>query len=296
MRGDVKAFIEALITEKDASPNTAASYRRDLEQYVAYITNIRGVSDWQSVDEAMIYRYLYFLKDKGRERATIARQLSSLKAFHRYLLRAGRTSHDPTHAVHSPKTERRLPNILTPEEVERLLDAPNTETVMGLRDQAMLEVLYAAGLRASELIALNVDDVQPAFGFLKCIGHHGKERIVPLGNPAAAAVKRYMDDGRPHLLKEAEQALFLNRNGRRLSRQGFWKIVKKTAEKAGILKPLTPQTLRHSFAAHLLQNGADIRAVQEMLGHADLSTTQIYRRLSEIKLKDHYLAYHPRAK
>jgi len=259
--------------------------------------DVQGVTNWNLVEQNMVLQYLYLLKDKGREASTIARQLASIRSFHRFLMRNGRTSHDPSHLVNAPKIEKRVPKVLSIEEVEALLNAPLKETVKGMRDQAMLEVLYAAGLRVSELIELNLDDIQLAMGYIRCLGHKGKERIIPLGRPAVSALTVYLNQARPKLQKDdSAKALFLNQRGDRLTRQGFWKILKQLQRDAGIHKEITPNILRHSFAAHLLENGADIRAVQEMLGHSDLSTTQIYNQVTKIRLKDNYSAFHPRAK
>lgn len=289
-------FIHYLAAERGRMSNTVQSYQRDLEQYFTYIKEHIPDESWNQVDEQLVTQYLYYLKDKGRTSATIARQLSSIRAFHRFLLRENRTSHDPSHLVNTPKIEKRLPSVLTIDEVEALLDAPERTTPKGQRDQAMLEVLYATGLRVTELTELNLDDIQLNMGYLRCLGKRGKERIIPLGKPAIRALEEYLQDGRPKLLKNEEsQALFLNQRGARLTRQGFWKILKGLQITAGITKEMTPHTLRHSFATHLLENGADIRAVQEMLGHADLSTTQIYSRVTKQRLKDAYSAYHPRS-
>ncbi|MGV3489342.1 MAG: site-specific tyrosine recombinase XerD [Tuberibacillus sp.] len=297
MTGDITDFIQDLISEQGVAANTALSYKRDLDQYAEYITQTLKISDWDFVDQPMILQYLYLLKDKGREASTIARQLASIRSFHRFLLRKGRTSLDPSHLVNAPKIERRVPKVLTVEEVEALLNCPDQNTTQGMRDQAMLEVLYAAGLRVSELINLNTEDIQLDMGYLRCLGNKGKERLIPLGDPAIASLKKYIHLARPKLQKsDHTDALFLNQRGGRLSRQGFWKILKRLQIDAGIQKEITPNILRHSFASHLLENGADIRAVQEMLGHADLSTTQIYNRVAQLRLKDNYSSYHPRAK
>ena len=203
---------------------------------------------------------------------------------------------DPTDDLSSPKLERKLPRVLTVDEVEKLLNQPDTSTPAGIRDKAMLEVLYATGIRVSELVSLNLDDIELDEGFVRCIGKGSKERVVPMGEIAINALRSYLSKGRPKLVSNpGENALFLNHHGRRLTRQGFWKIVKKYAAQLGIRKEITPHTLRHSFATHLLENGADIRAVQEMLGHADISTTQIYTHVTKDRLKDVYARSHPRA-
>lgn len=203
---------------------------------------------------------------------------------------------DPTIHVDTPKIEKRLPRVLTPEEIERLLRAPDQSTPSGMRDYAMLELLYATGIRVSELVSLKSTDVHLSSGFLRCMGKGGKERIIPIGEYAVQALDNYLQQARPHLVRKTkDEALFLNHHGTQMSRQGFWKILKKYAQEAGILKDITPHTLRHSFATHLLERGADLRAVQEMLGHADISTTQIYTHVTKGRLKEIYAAAHPRS-
>ena len=296
MKDDVRDFIRYMIVEQGLSANTVDSYRRDLEQYMAYISENCGIQDWNGVDRSMIVQYLFQLKSKGRSAATIARQTASIRQFHRFLLRENRTSRDPSHHIGAPKTERRLPKVLSTREVEALLYAPDTTTPAGIRDRAMLEVLYATGVRVSELVQLDLDDLHLAMGFIRCMGKGGKERLVPLGRAAIQATEQYLAEARPKLAKhKATNAVFLNQRGERLTRQGLWKILKKLALKAGIQQEITPHTLRHSFATHLLENGADLRAVQEMLGHADISTTQIYTHVTKHRLKDIYAATHPRA-
>ncbi|WP_077615198.1 site-specific tyrosine recombinase XerD [Caenibacillus caldisaponilyticus] len=296
MKDDVRDFIRYMIVEQGLSANTVDSYRRDLEQYMAYISENCGIQDWNGVDRSMIAQYLFQLKDKGRSAATIARQTASIRQFHRFLLRENRTSRDPSHHIGAPKTERRLPKVLSTREVEALLYAPDTTTPAGIRDRAMLEVLYATGVRVSELVQLDLDDLHLAMGFVRCMGKGGKERLVPLGRAAIQATEQYLAEARPKLAKhKTTNAVFLNQRGERLTRQGLWKILKKLALKAGIQQEITPHTLRHSFATHLLENGADLRAVQEMLGHADISTTQIYTHVTKHRLKDIYAATHPRA-
>lgn len=223
--------------------------------------------------------------------------MASVRAFHQFLLREKAADHDPTVHIESPQLERKLPKVLSLEEVETLLNAPRLDNHFGLRDKAMLELLYATGIRVSELIGLNVGDVHLSMGFVRCIGKGNKERIIPLGRTAAKAIDSYLNNGRKKFMskKSSEEALFLNHHGKRLTRQGFWKILKRLTKEAGIEKELTPHTLRHSFATHLLENGADLRAVQEMLGHADISTTQIYTHVTKTRLKDVYSQFHPRA-
>ncbi|HET7521698.1 MAG TPA: site-specific tyrosine recombinase XerD [Bacillales bacterium] len=296
MEDDVKDFLHYLIVERGLAKNTVAAYRRDLEGYSAYLKKKEQIESFDDVSRGHIIRYLMEMKDSGRAATTLARHTSSVRAFHRFLFREKAVDHDPSVHIESPKTERKLPHTLSVSEVEALLDAPQANSPFGLRDRAMLEVLYATGIRVSELVGLNVGDVHLAMGFVRCIGKGDKERIIPLGKMASESLGRYLDRGRDALLKKKRgDALFLNHHGNRLTRQGFWKILKGLALKADIQKELTPHTLRHSFATHLLENGADLRAVQEMLGHADISTTQIYTHVTKSRLKEIYAAYHPRA-
>ncbi|KPC99385.1 Tyrosine recombinase XerD [Geobacillus sp. BCO2] len=224
--------------------------------------------------------------------------MASIRSFHQFLLREKIAAQDPTVHIETPQFERTLPKVLSVEEVEALLAAPQVSTPFGLRDKAMLELLYATGMRVSELVQLNLSDVHLTMGFVRCYGKGRKERIVPIGRMAIEALAHYLEHGRPQLVnprRRATEALFLNHYGQRLTRQGFWKILKRLAKEAGIEKELTPHTLRHSFATHLLENGADLRAVQELLGHADISTTQMYTHVTKTRLKDVYKQYHPRA-
>ncbi|WP_270179131.1 site-specific tyrosine recombinase XerD [Alkalihalobacillus sp. CinArs1] len=296
MEDQVQDFLHYLIVERSLSKNTLDAYRRDLAQYIKHLTEQESLTSLQDVRRVHIVNYLYELKDNGRASTTIARNIASIRSFHQFLLREKETDQDPSVHIETPKAERKLPKILSTSEVEQLLEAPDHSTPFGKRDRAMLEVLYATGLRVSELVDLNLEDIHLTMGFIRTIGKGNKERIVPLGKMARDALQLYLDEGRSALLKRKKSdALFLNHHGERLSRQGFWKILKKLALHSNIVKPLTPHTLRHSFATHLLENGADLRAVQELLGHADISTTQIYTHVTKARLKDIYSTYHPRA-
>lgn len=228
---------------------------------------------------------------------TVARHISSIRSFHQFLIRERIVDKDPTVHLEMPQMDKKLPNVLSIEEVDALIEAPDTSKANGKRDQAMLELLYASGMRVSECINLDMEDVNLTMGFVRCFGKGGKERIIPLGKSALASCKDYLSGPRSELAKTGvtTDALFINQRGKRLTRQGFWKLLKQHAQKAGIQKELTPHTLRHSFATHLIENGADLRAVQEMLGHADISTTQIYTHVSKTRLKDVYSQFHPRA-
>lgn len=296
MKETINVFLQYLMIERGLAQNTIQAYKRDLYQYVQYLQQIEQLSSFDLVQRVHIVSYLKFLQEKGRKSTTIARQLASIRTFHHFLVREEKVTSDPTAYLETPKLERKLPQVLSEEEVQALLSVPNTTIIFGIRDQAMLEVLYATGIRVSELVQLNVDDIHLQMGFLRCLGKGNKERIVPLGKVAIRAVSHYLQTGRPALLKkEQTPALFLNHHGRRLTRQGFWKLLKQMAQKANIQKTLTPHTLRHSFATHLLENGADLRAVQEMLGHVDISTTQMYTHVTKTHLKDVYKQFHPRA-
>jgi integrase/recombinase XerD len=289
-------FIDYVMIERGLSNHTIDAYRRDITNYLNFMEKTVSITNVEQINRVHIMNYLYTVKDSGKTSATIARNISSIRAFHLHLLRENVTNNDPTLHIELPKKEKKLPKVLSLPEVELLLNAPNGKKAFSQRDKAMLEILYATGLRVSEMIQLNVSDIHLTMGFVHCIGKGNKERIIPLGSLAKAAIETYLLDGRVELLKgKREDALFLNHHGKRLSRQGFWKIIKALAKTANIDKELTPHTLRHSFATHLLENGADLRAVQEMLGHADISTTQIYTHVSKTRLKDLYATHHPRA-
>ncbi|TCP59566.1 integrase/recombinase XerD [Tumebacillus sp. BK434] len=291
----IERFIHYLAVERGLALNTLESYQRDLIGYAGFLER-SGIRDLNQTRRANIIAYLAELQRKGRATSTISRNLASLRAFYGFLLRDGLIDGDPTANLESPKIEKRLPKVLSVAEVESLLEGPDTGTVAGARDKAMLELLYATGIRVSELVSLNISDVNINMGFLKCYGKGSKERIIPLGSVALTTVGDYLLKSRGKLLRDqTEDSLFLNHHGQRLSRQGFWKIIKKYAQSAMIDKEITPHTLRHSFATHLLENGADLRAVQEMLGHADISTTQIYTHLTKSRLKEVYAKAHPRA-
>lgn len=297
MEDQLKDFIHFLIVEKGLAKNTIVSYERDLKSYLHYLKNVESQQDLNDVQRVHIVHFLAFLKEQGKSSKTLARHIASIRAFHQFLIRDRAVDHDPSVHIETPKMERSLPKVLNQQEVEVLLDSPKLNDHFGLRDKAMLELLYATGIRVSELIGLNLGDVHIGMGFVRCIGKGNKERIIPIGKTAENAIKQYLEQGRTFFIskQQREEALFLNHHGKRLTRQGFWKILKRLAKEAGIQKELTPHTLRHSFATHLLENGADLRAVQEMLGHADISTTQIYTHVSKTRLKDVYSKFHPRA-
>lgn len=295
MKKLIHEFINYLSVERGLAVNTLESYGRDLRQYSEFL-DTDDESALDSVSRTTIVNYLLYLQSQGKATATIARRLAALKAFYQFLVREKRIHDDPTANLESPKLEKRLPKVLSVGEVERLLAQPDAGQAAGVRDRAMLELLYATGIRVSELVSLDVTDVNLEMGYIKCSGKGSKERIVPLGSLAIQSCRDYLGVARPRLVREREeQALFVNHHGHRLTRQGFWKIVKKYADDAKIEKEITPHTLRHSFATHLLENGADLRSVQEMLGHADISTTQIYTQITRGRLKEVYAKAHPRA-
>ncbi|MCD7760709.1 MAG: site-specific tyrosine recombinase XerD [Clostridiales bacterium] len=288
----VDGFKNYLTTEKKSSANTVSSYLRDVNQFADYLTQ-RNV-ELSTVGQDEVQEYAQWLSGQGKSAATVTRALASLKCFFHWMMEQGKREDNPAEGVRTAKVERKLPKILTSKEVELLLEQPECVDMKGYRDHAMLELLYATGIRVSELIGLNVDDVFLTAGFIRCRGKD-KNRIIPMYPTALKALTDYLRDVRPKLAVEGEEALFVNMNGTRMSRQGFWKLIKYYGEKAGIQSEITPHTLRHSFAAHLLENGADIHAIQEMLGHADISSTQVYAKLVNQHLKDVYTKAHPRA-
>ena len=285
-------FRNYLTTEKGSSANTVSSYLRDVNQFLEYLTE-RSL-ELSEVTQAEVQSYAQWLTGRGKSAATVTRALASLKCLFHWLIDRGECSFNPVTGVKTARVERKLPKILSGKEVELLLEQPQCVDSKGYRDHAMLELLYATGIRVSELIGLNVDNVFLSAGFIRCESKE-RSRIIPMYSTALKALADYLRDVRPQLAVEGEEALFVNMNGTRMSRQGFWKIIKYYGEKAGIQTEITPHTLRHSFAAHLLENGADIHAIQEMLGHADISSTQVYARLVNQHLKDVYTKAHPRA-
>ncbi|OUN82884.1 site-specific tyrosine recombinase XerD [Flavonifractor sp. An112] len=282
-----------LTEEKKASPNTLSSYLRDVRQYLDWLGE-EGISPTQAV-HADVEAYTRSMTARGKSAATVTRSQASLKSFYSWMMEIGQIGENPARGLSQTKVERKLPHILTSREVELFLEQPDPSDAKGCRDKAMLELLYATGIRVSELIGLNLDNINLSAGFIRC-ANRGKERIIPLYQAAVRALQNYLDRVRPQMVEHPdEKALFVNMSGERMSRQGFWKIIKHYQEKAGIQKDITPHTLRHSFAAHLLENGADLHSIQEMLGHADISSTQIYTQVVSQKLKDVYNKAHPRA-
>ena len=289
----IARYEEYLIHTKHASANTVSSYMRDIRQYASYLSGIDV--DVLDADQSAVSAYMQWLQSIGKSPATVSRCLASLKSLYLFALSEDEIEKNPVHNIKVEKAEKKLPQILTGKEVELLLEQPRTSDMKGCRDKAMLEVLYATGIRVSELINLNIDDVSITGGFIRCESG-GKTRIIPLYPEAVQALHTYIDDVRLKMLANpSEHSLFVNVSGERMSRQGFWKIIKFYQEKAQIDKDITPHTLRHSFAAHLLENGADLRSIQEMLGHSDISSTQVYAHLVKQNLKSVYNKYHPKA-
>ena len=293
----IEDYLHFIRVERQLSENTLASYKRDLVAYANFIGNAQQLTSFDEVTRHHIVNHLQQLREEGKTARTIARHISSIRSFHQFLLREKITTTDPTVHLEMPQQEKKLPVVLSIPQIDALIAAPNTSTPQGIRDIAMLELLYGSGMRISECIALDLEDVHLTMGFVRVFGKGGKERIIPLGKGAISAVERYLQRARYELQGTAQKsdALFINRRGKRLTRQGCWKLIKQHAQKAGISGELTPHVLRHSFATHLIENGADLRAVQEMLGHADISTTQIYTHISKTRLSEVYKQFHPRA-
>ncbi|MGP4042274.1 site-specific tyrosine recombinase XerD [Gracilibacillus sp. D59] len=295
MQYPVDEFFHFLQIERGLSDNTLQAYKRDLLKYYQFIKDERELTEWKQTGRHDIMQFLYHLNDQGQSSATIARMLSTLRLFHQFLIREYQLTEDPSLHIETPKANRKLPKVLSTKDIDKLLNIPAADKY-SIRNKAMLETLYATGLRVSELINLKMNDLHLTMGFVRCFGKGSKERIVPLGDIAKDALELYIQSARNDFVKTKQtETVFVNHHGNPLSRQGFWKIIKGIAKAAGIEKELSPHTLRHSFATHLLENGADLRAVQEMLGHADISTTQIYTHVSKTRLKDIYKTHHPRA-
>lgn len=293
MEKQLKQFLKFLEVDKRASNNTLQSYRRDLIQFENYLREKE--IKYSKVTEQDIKDYINYLSEKGKKASTISRTIASIRAFYQYEMKNKKTIQDPTEHIQSPKIEKKAPCVLTSQEVELLLEQPTDVDLKGIRDKAMLEFAYASGMRVSEIIGLNIEDVVFEEGIVVC-KNGNKKRMIPLGKMCLNALKEYVDNARSILVKtEKETALFVNLNGKRLTRQGFWKIIKYYQEQANITKDITPHTLRHSFATHLLQNGADLKSIQMMLGHSDISSTQVYMQFQNGGLNDIYKKAHPRA-
>lgn len=294
MEDFIKRYEAFLTNRKHSSANTLSSYLRDVSQFRRYLLDSAS-RNLEEAGQSNIENYLMWMTGKGKSASTVTRALAALKNFYGFMQGEGFVLSNPAKNVVPVKAERKLPQILSGKEVELFLEQPQCTDLKGYRDHAMLELLYATGIRVTELISLNVNDLNLGAGFVRCIGKD-KERVIPLYPAAVRALSDYLENIRPQMVGRAtEPALFVNMSGDRMSRQGFWKIIKYYQEKAQIKKEITPHTLRHSFAAHLLENGADLRSIQEMLGHADISSTQIYTHLVRQKLKNVYNKAHPRA-
>lgn len=282
MENQIQEFITYLHNTKKSSGNTEISYERDLKKMMQYFFEEQNITDVRQITETNLNSYMLYLEKKQFAASTVSRSVASMRAFFQYLYKMHIMENDPTDALHPPKVEKKLPEILSVSEVDLLLNQPSEKTPKGIRDKAMLELLYATGIRVSELIRLKISDINLTMGYIVCRDDE-KERIIPFGTPAKKALQKYLKDGRESFIREEdEELLFTNCSGKAMSRQGFWKILKSYAQAAGIAKDITPHTLRHSFAAHLVQNGADLKSVQEMMGHSDISSTQMYMNLSEI--------------
>lgn len=287
-------YLNYLAVERGLANNTLDAYGRDLARYLDYLES-QKIAALENITAAVVLRFLSHLKDAGLSPRSRARALAALRTFHKFLVREKITKDNPTDQVVSPKSLTALPHTLAPLDVESLLSSPKGESPLAWRDRAMLEIIYATGLRVSELVSLKLSDLQMDVGYLTAFGKRSKQRIVPLGETAIAVLQEYLQNGRPGLEKQkGSHFLFLNRSGEGLTRQGFWKIIKRRALEAGISQSITPHTMRHSFATHLLENGADLRSVQAMLGHADISTTQIYTHVTRERLRKMHAEHHPR--
>lgn len=293
MEQEIKAFISYLHNVKATSKNTELSYKRDLSK-MGHFLEEQGITEAGKVTTTNLNSYILYLEKNKFAAATVSRNIASIKAFYHYLIKEGITTEDVSEVLKSPKIEKKIPEILSTEEVFKLLDQPQGDMPKELRDKAMLELLYATGIRVTELISLTMADVNLQMGFIVCRDAH-KERVIPFGTEAKKALLAYLNNARDNILTDKnEKILFVNCSGQAMSRQGFWKLIKFYAKKAGIVADITPHTIRHSFAAHLVENGADLRCVQEMLGHSDISTTQIYANLNHNKIREVYAKAHPR--
>ena len=294
MKKLISDYIEYLTTEKHASLNTVTSYERDLKSFCSYLNGM-GISYFDKVNKTCIMSYVYEMQKANKSSSTISRNIASIRSFYNYFNESGIFKTNPLKGFESPKVERKVPEILSVKDISILLEQPDTTTVKGIRDKAMLELLYATGIRVTELISLKTEDIDLDLEYIKC-GDTVKSRIIPIGSKAVTALRCYIAEARTELsCSENEPMLFFNTKGTAMTRQGFWKIIKSYTSKAGITSAITPHTLRHSFAAHLIENGADVQSVQEMLGHSDISTTLVYVKMNNDRLKKVYSKAHPRA-
>ncbi len=293
MEKQISNFLEFIKEDKKLSENTLQSYRRDIVQFEDYLEENKV--NYQKVTEEDMKQYFSHLQQIGKKTSTISRNIASIRSFYQFLVRNKKVKKDPTDKIQSPKVEKKAPSVLTSSEIELLLEQPKNIDLKGIRDKAMLEFAYATGMRVTEIISLNIEDVNLKDGLVSC-KTGSKQRNIPLGSLSLKALADYIENSRPILIKDEKvTALFVNTNGKRLTRQGFWKIVKYYKEQAHITKEITPHVLRHSFATHLLQNGADLKSIQTMLGHSDISSTQVYMQFQDESIKNIYKHAHPRA-
>lgn len=293
MEKEVQAFVEYLHNVKKMSQNTVLSYKRDMAKVVAYMAE-NGVTEVSKITETNLNSYILYMEKNNFSAATVSRNIACLKTFYHYLYKEGKVERDVAEGLKAPKVEKKIPEIMTTKEVVKLLEQPKGNTPKDIRDKAMLELLYATGIRVSELISLKVSDVNLQMGYIVCHDSN-KERVIPFGHEAKTALQNYIGEPRESMITDKNSpVLFVNCSGEPMSRQGFWKLIKYYAKKAGIEADITPHTLRHSFAAHLVENGADLHAVQEMLGHSDISTTQIYMNMNHSRIREVYAKAHPR--
>ena len=294
MKELIDSFLDYLLVERGLAKNTIIAYREDLNIYLDFISS-RGIDALSKITKNDITEFMLFEKNKGISPISISRRLAAIRMFHRFLARERILKTDPTTLIDSPKLWKKIPDTLSLNEVELLIAQPEPRDFQGARDRAILESLYATGMRVSEATNLKASNINLDIGFLRCIGKGNKERVIPLGKKAIASVNRYLEFSRPHFLKKkTSEFLFINRSGNKLSRQSIWKLIKRYALQAKIKKPIKVHTLRHSFATHLLERGADLRSVQEMLGHSSISTTQIYTHIDKDRLKKIHKMFHPR--
>jgi integrase/recombinase XerD len=295
MKSLIGEFLNYLSVERGLARNTLSAYARDLEAYVRHLDERQGVKSPDAVTREKITAYMYHQKKTGLSATSICRSLAAIRMFHRFLVRENFAKEDPTDLVETPKTWKRIPDVLSQKEVDAMIEATAGRDWQSVRDRAIMELFYASGIRVSELADLRTDGVNREMGFLRCIGKGSKERIIPVGKKACEAVARYIEGSRRKILKgRTAETLFVSRLGKRISRQSVWKVIKFYARKAGIKKTIKPHTMRHTFATHLLEHGADLRSVQEMLGHADISTTQIYTHVDKERLRTIHKQFHPR--
>ncbi len=293
MRELIEDFMNYLSVERGLAKNTLESYKRDLKKYTKYLKR-KNITDPNNVTRLEVNNFMLFQKDKGLSMSSISRSLAAVKVFHKFLAREGFAKEDKTSLIDSPKLWKKIPEVLSRDEVELIIKAVYPRDTLTMRDKAILELMYASGMRVSEVVGIKLNDLNLDIGFVRCIGKGSKERIIPVGKSAILAITRYLEKSRGKLSKQPNSFVFLNRSGNRISRQSVWKIIKKYAKMAKIRKEIKPHTLRHSFATHLLERGADLRSVQEMLGHSNISTTQIYTHVNRDRLKEIHEKFHPR--